>query len=262
MLINSQKYVKKPEEIQTMRKAGKILGNILKELENMISPNIKIWDLEERFLELTRKNNVVPSCKDYAPYDLPPFPTGLCVSVNNQSVHCFPKKNTILRNGDIVTIDTDIGLNGLYVDSAFSKGVGDISDERSLLLSTTKEARDKAIKKVKAGIRVGVISHTIQKTAQAKGFDVIREYAGHGIGKEMHEFPEIPCFGNKSNGPKLRENMTICIEPLICAGNPQIEHLSSWETKMADNKDFCQFEHTVLVKKDGYEILTEPDLSD
>lgn len=257
MLINPKEYIKTPQEIQIMREAGQILGKILNELKSVIEPGIDVMELEKKFIELTNKNNVIPSCKNYEPYDLPPFPTGLCVGVNNQSVHCFPKKGTVLKEGDIITIDTDINLKGYNVDSAFTKGVGRISEHRQLLLDTTHKALYKAINKVKDGVKVGVLSHTIQKTVQAQGFDVIREYAGHGIGKQMHEYPEIPCFGHKSDGPKLREGMTICVEPLVCAGKPNIKHISHWETQMADKKDFCQFEHTVLVKKDGYEILTE-----
>lgn len=259
MLVNPQKYIKKQSEIEIMREGGKILGNILKQLEDMIEVGIDVWDIERHFLKLCNQYDVFPACKDYAPYDLPPFPTGLCLSVNTQSVHCYPKKGIILKKGDIITIDTDIQHKGLFVDSAFSKGVGEVSDLKKRLLETTKKARDHTIQKVKGGIRVGVLSHSIQKLVQAEGFDVIREYAGHGIGKEMHEYPEIPCYGDKNSGPKIKAGMTICIEPLVCTGKPKIMNKGGWETEMADKGFFCQFEHTVLVTMNGYEILTEPD---
>jgi methionyl aminopeptidase len=258
MLINPQTYIKTKDEIQIMREAGKILGEILIKLEKTIKPGLDVWKLEKKFLNLCDEYSVIPSCKNYAPYGLPPFPTGLCASINNQSVHCFPKKGVILKEGDIITIDTDIRHKGFHVDSAFSKGVGEISDTRKKLLKTTKRARDETIKKIKAGIRTGVLSNSIQKIVQREGFDVIRDYAGHGIGKGMHEYPEIPCFGSKNTGSKLKAGMTICIEPLVCSKGPTIKHTSPWETQMADGGDFCQFEHTVLVKDHGYEILTQP----
>jgi methionyl aminopeptidase len=257
MVPNLHKYIKTPQEIETMRVAGKILAEILQEIQNLIEPGSKTWMLETRFLELTKKYGVTPACKSYQPYDLPPFPTGLCVSINKQSVHCYPKRNSVLKKGDIVTVDTTIKYKGMHVDSAFAMGVGIISEERKKLLEAAESARDNAIKKIKPGIRTGTISHVIQKTVQRAGFDVLRDYAGHGIGKEMHEYPEIPCFGNKNQGPKLKEGMTICIEPLVCSGHFKIKHLNGWETEMDDGGDFCQFEHTVLVTKNSHEILTQ-----
>lgn len=249
--------IKTQEEIEIMRKAGKLLSEILSEIKLMIKPGLNVWDLEERFISLCEEKNVLPACKNYVPAGYPPFPTGLCISINSQSVHCFPRKNTILRDGDIVNIDTVINLSGLNVDSAFCVCAGKPSDMEEKLMRASKEALYKAIDKVKEGTKVGELSQIMQKTIEQADFNVLRDYAGHGIGYKMHEEPEIPCFGSKHEGPKLKEGTTICIEALTCSGKDKVENLNSWETKMADNGLFCIFEHTVLVTKKGYEILTK-----
>lgn len=249
--------IKTQEEIKIMRKAGKLLSEILSDLKSMIKPGLNVWDLEERFIVFCEEKNVLPACTNYAPAGYPPFPTGLCVSINSQSVHCFPRKNTILKDGDIVSIDTVVTLSSLNVDLAFCACAGKPSDNAGKLMRVAKEALYKAIDKVKEGTKVGELSQVMQKTVEGAGFNVLKDYAGHGIGYHMHEEPEIPCFGSKHEGPKLKEGMTICIEALTCSGKDRVENLNSWETKMADNGLFCIFEHTVLVTKKGYEILTE-----
>ncbi len=249
--------IKTQDEIEIMRKAGKLLSDILNDLKLMIKPGLNIWDLEERFVAFCSEKNVSPACKNYAPKGYPPFPTGLCISINSQSVHCFPRKNTILKDGDIVNVDTVITLSGLNVDSAFCTCAGTPSSTVEKLMKTAKEALCRATNEVKEGIKIGVLSQTLQKTVEQAGFNVLRDYAGHGIGYHMHEEPEIPCFGGKHEGPKLKNGMTICIEALTCSGSARVENLNPWETKMADNGLFCIFEHTVLVTKKGYEILTE-----
>jgi methionyl aminopeptidase len=247
---------KTPQEIETMREAGKILARILSQIRKEIKPGITTWELEQSFMKLVKKHKVTPSCKGYDPYLTDPFPTGLCVSVNNQSVHCFPKKSQKLKEGDIITIDTSIGFDEYHADSAFAAGVGKISKERQNLIETTEKALYSAVEKVKAGAKMGEVSHTLQKTVEKAGFNVLRDYAGHGIGKSMHEYPEVPCYGNPNQGPVLEEGMTICIETLVCSKKPALKQKSFWETEMKDGGDFAQFEHTILVKKDGYEILT------
>lgn len=249
--------IKTPEEIEIMKKAGKLLSEILNELKHMIKPGLNVWDLEERFIAFCNEKNVLPACKNYAPAGYPPFPTGLCVSINDQSVHCFPKKSVILKEGDIINVDTVITMSGLNVDSAFCASVGKPSDKADRLMKTAKEALFKTINEVRAGVKVGKLSYTLQKTVESAGFNVLKDYAGHGIGYHMHEDPEIPCYGNKNEGPKLKEGMTICIEALTCSDGDKVENVNSWETKMADGGLFCIFEHTILVTKQGYEILTE-----
>ncbi len=249
--------IKTEEEIKIMREGGKFLGKILHTLKDMSKEGLDIWDLEERFLEYCQEHEVVPACKNYQHHGFPPFPAGLCISVNEQAVHCYPERDVKLKEGDLVTIDTVIKHNGLYLDSAVSFGIGDLDENKARLLRVTKNALDESIKVVKPGIRVGLISNTMQKIVEGGGFSVLVEYAGHGIGKNMHEPPEIPCFGEPTQGAKLKKGMTLAIEPLVCEKSNILEHKNHWKTKTVDKGNFAQFEHTVLVTDNGYEILTE-----
>lgn len=248
--------IKNENEIEIMRGLGKILSSMFDEMEKMAKPDTDVFDIEQVFIEMCEKSNVNPSCKNYSEGGLPPFSTGLCLSINQQSVHCSPKKGVILKEGDIVSIDTVIDFNGLYVDSAHCYPVGKVSEENEKLIKTSKRALDSAISKVKDNVKIGLISHTLQKTVEQQGFNVLKDYEGHGIGYSMHEYPGIPCYGDKHFGPKLKEGMTVCIESLVCQGNDAVKNLGGWETEMADSKNFCTFEHTVLVTKNGFEILT------
>jgi len=251
-------FVKTSEEIGIMRQGGQILGVILFKVKALIRPGLDVWALEEAFLSLCQQNNVKPSCKGYDPYGFSPFPTGLCVSINSQCVHCFPKKGVVLKDGDVVTIDTAISYKGLYVDSAFAVAVGKSSNKDKKLVETTEKALYAAINEIANDIRIGKISNKLQRTVERVGFNVLKDYAGHGIGKEMHEWPQILCYGSKNYGPKLKTGMTICVESLVCTGNDKVQNVTLWETKMKDGGKFAQFEHTVLVKHNGYEILTLP----
>lgn len=249
--------IKTNKEIEIMRKAGKILANMLIDLKKEIKPGINVWKLEEKFIEMCKEKDITPSCKGYDAGKLSPFPTGLCLSINSQSVHCYPKKGVILKDGDIVSIDTVIDLEGLKVDAAICVPVGNISKEARDLIETTEKALYNSISKIKDGVRIGVLSEEMQKTVENAGFSVLKDYAGHGIGYSMHEDPEISCYGDKNDGPTLKAGMTICIESLVCSGDDKVDNLNAWETRMNDGGLFCIFEHTILVTKDGYEILTK-----
>lgn len=256
MNTHIQKYIKNSSEIEIMRENGKILADILETLVGMVKSGLNTMDLEKEFIKLCKKNDARPACKGYAPYGMPPFPTGLCISINSDSVHCFPKKSKIIKEGDIVTIDTVIEKNGMYVDAARSMVVGKASEKRNLMVKVAKASVYAAISKVKSGIRTGDLASAIYNEVKKEGFDVLRDYAGHGIGNSMHEYPEILCYGKEGTGDVILEGMTICIESLVCEGNPELMYKSEWETSMRDGKDWVQFEHTVLVTKDGYEIIT------
>ncbi len=258
---NADNFIKTREEQDIMREGGAILGNILLVLKKMLKPNLDTWELEKEFLVQCNKYGVEPSCKGYNPFKLSPFPTGLCLSINSECVHCYPKKGKILKDGDTIVIDTAIKYKGLHLDSAFSSGIGKISSKDQLFLHTAQRALYNALNEVKPEIRIGKISNQIYKTVKKEGFDVLREYTGHGIGKEMHEWPQILCYGGKNEGSKIKTGMTLCIESLCCTGNPKVLNKSSWETEMADGGKFVQFEHTVLVTKDSYEILTLPSIT-
>jgi len=249
--------IKAPEQIKTMREAGLILSGIMVEIASLITPGVKTLGLEERFMFLCGKYGVFPACKGYtAEGYLPPFPTGLCVSVNNQSVHCYPTKDRTLVTGDIITVDTVIKYKGLHADCAFAKAVGRISQRNQQLLDASKSALLHCEKLVKPGVKIGFIAHNMEELVKAGGFNVLRDYAGHGIGTQMHEYPEIPCYADSSEGPVLKTGMTICVESLVCEGNPKVDVVDDWATQMHDGKNFAQFEHTILVTADGYEVLT------
>jgi len=270
-MANKSQYIKTTEQIKIMRENGKLLAKMLNTLKSMIIPGINTMELEKEFIKMCQKNNATPACKGYAPYGMPLFPTGLCISKNNECVHCYPKLSKTLNYGDVVTVDTSIEKDGLFVDSAFSmvvlapKNFKNIStknidpkivEKRQNLVKAAEEAMFSAIKEVKPGVYLGDVSNKMHETTKSYGFNVIRDYAGHGIGTKMHEWPEIPCYGKKGTGPTLDEGMTICIEALVCEGNPAIINTSDWETAMRDGKDWVQSEHTVLVTKDGYELIT------
>jgi methionyl aminopeptidase len=257
MGFRAENYIKTREELDSMRKAGKLLSTVLKSLKNMLKPGLDVWELEKAFTSFCGNNKLTPSCKGYNPFGTMPFPTGLCVSINSQSVHCFPKKGVKLKDGDIITIDTVVKYKNMHVDSAFAATVGESGLKAQKLVQTAERALYNAINEVKDNTRIGKLSGKLQKTAEKAGFNVIREYAGHGIGSEMHEWPQILCYGNKNDGPNLKTGMTVCVESLCCSGNYKVENLSLWETKMKDNGLFAQFEHTVLVLDNGYEILTQ-----
>ncbi len=250
--------IKSAKEIQIMREGGRIHADIVQELKSMVKPGLLVWDLEEKFLELCSKYNVLPACKGYAPWGMPPFPTGLCISINDQGVHGIPKKGVKVVEGDLLTIDSNIKHQNMFLDHAITVGVGKISEENQHLLDTAYKALDVAISKVKPGIRMGIISNAIQTIAESAGYSVLTMYAGHGIGKAMHELPEIPCFGKKTDGVVLQEGMTLAIEPLIAEGSEYLVHKSHWESVTADGGNFVQVEHTVLVTATGHEILTLP----
>lgn len=250
-------YIKSKKEIEIMRGLGKILSGMFDELKKNITPGLDVWDLELLFIKMCKNSNVNPSCKGYSEGSLPKFPTGLCLSINEQSVHCFPKKGVKLKEGDVVNIDTVIDFKGLHVDGAFCCPVGAVDKNAGKLIDASEKALYNAISKVRDSVKMGLISSTLQKTVEDRGFNVLKDYAGHGIGYSMHEYPEVPCYGHKNDGPKLKEGMTICIESLVCEGNDEVQNVSEWETRMRDGKRFCIFEHTVLVTKDGFEILTK-----
>jgi len=249
--------IKTQKEIEIMRQGGNILAKMLQELKSQVVVGMDVWELEQSFIEMCSAQSVAPACKSYTMQGLPPFPTGLCISINDQSVHCFPVKGTILKDGDVLTIDTVIEHKDMFLDSAVTFGVGNVSDSAKKLMDTTEKAMYESIKVIKPGIKLGLISNTMHKVVEEKGYSVLKNYAGHGIGNSMHELPEIPCYGNPNEGPEVLEGMVFAIEPLVCENSELLEHSKGWETKTADGGNFVQFEHTVLVTADGHEILTK-----
>ena len=251
--------IKTAEQIKTMQEGGRILAEILAQLRAMLKIGLEVMTLEDKFIELCKINKVIPGCKGYRAAFLPPFNYGLCISINDEAVHCYPKDGTLLRSGDTIAIDTVIKHKGLFVDSAFTEGIGDISVYDRKFIETAKYAHNNALKQAKVGNKIGAISNQMESIMQLAGFNVLYDFVGHGIGKQMHEEPEIPCFGNRNIGPEIKEGMTLAIEALVCQGDSEINFpiRGDWETRMADGKKFAIFEHTVAVTKSEPIILTK-----
>lgn len=234
-----------------MREAGKMVSKTHKYLKEFIKPGITTKELDKLAEEYIVSMGGVPTCKGYEG-----FPAALCTSVNDTVVHGIPD-NYKLKNGDIITIDMVIGYKGYQGDAAWTYAVGDISSDKRYLMEHTEKALYEGINQVKPGNHIGDISSAIEKYANKHNLGVVKELCGHGIGREMHEEPEIPNYGKMNSGPRLREGMVICIEPMLNLGTPDVYILDDdWTIKTDDGLPSAHYEHTVLVTKDGYEILT------
>lgn len=243
--------IKSQREIELMREAGMMVSKTHRYLKEYIRPGITTKELDTLAEEYILSLGGIPTCKGYEGY-----PATLCTSVNDEVVHGIPGKRK-LKEGDIITIDMVIGYQGYQGDAAWTYAVGKISSQKADLMQYTKEALYEGIRMVKPGNRIGDISYAIECYANAHHLGVVRELTGHGIGQEMHEDPYVPNYGKPHTGAKLREGMVICIEPMLNAGTPHIYVLDDeWTVKTDDGKPSAHFEHTVLVTKDGYEILT------
>ena len=243
--------IKSEREIELMREAGKMVSMTHQYLKNFIKPGITTKELDRLAEEYIRKMGGVPTCKGYEG-----FPATLCTSVNDTVVHGIPD-NYKLKDGDIITIDMVIGYKGYQGDAAWTYAVGEISDDKKYLMEHTEKALYEGVKQVKPGNRIGDISNAVEEYANKHHLGVDKELCGHGIGREMHEDPEVTNYGTKGTGPKLREGMVICIEPMLNLGTADIYMLDDeWTIKTDDGKPTAHYEHTILVTKDGYEILT------
>ncbi len=243
--------IKSEREIELMREAGKMVSMTHQYLKNFIKPGITTKELDRLAEEYIRKMGGVPTCKGYEG-----FPATLCTSVNDTVVHGIPD-NYKLKDGDIITIDMVIGYKGYQGDAAWTYAVGEISDDKKYLMEHTEKALYEGVKQVKPGNRIGDISNAVEEYANKHHLGVVKELCGHGIGREMHEDPEVPNYGTKGTGHKLREGMVICIEPMLNLGTADIYMLDDeWTIKTDDGKPAAHYEHTILVTKDGYEILT------
>lgn len=243
--------LKSKEEIAMMREAGKILAACHQEISKRIKPGVTTWEIDQFVEEFLQKHGATPEQKGYHGY---PFAT--CASVNDVICHGFPNKEP-LKEGDIVTIDMVVNLHGWLADSAWSYGVGQISETAERLLKVTKEALFRGIEQAVIGNRIGDISHAIQTYAEGEGFSVVRQFIGHGIGTQMHEAPEVPHFGPPGRGPRLKEGMVITIEPMINVGSYHAKiDPDGWTARTVDGSLSAQYEHTIAITANGPEILT------
>lgn len=250
--------IKTKDEIQKMREGGSILAEVLREVAGMASPGVQTLYLSAAASELIRARGATPSFLGYAPSGAPmPYPAALCASVNDEVVHVIPSER-ILKEGDIIGLDLGLWYKGLCVDAAITVGIGAISLEAKKLLETTREALSLGIAAVKDGAHTGDIGYAVQCFTEKRGFSVVRDLAGHGVGHAVHEEPLILNFGKKGTGELLKEGMTIAIEPMINTGGWRVKiDEDGWGIRTADGSLSAQFEHTVVVTKNGCEILTE-----
>lgn len=256
--MKSKINIKSKSEIEIMRESGKILAEILQLLASKVKPGISGDELEKVAEKEVKKYNVISSFKNYRTHkNGVPFPSIICLSINDEIVHGFPF-GKIIKESDIVSIDMGVKHKGFHSDSAVTVGAGKISKKAQKLIEVTKESLIKGIEQVKPGNRIGDIGFAVQKYAEKNDFSVVRNLVGHGVGRSIHEPPEVPNFGNKKTGLKLCPGMTFAIEPMINEGSYYIKvDDDQWTIRTKDGKLSAHFEHTVAVTEDGYEILTK-----
>lgn len=244
--------VKSKREIEIMREAGKILGTVLNNLSKEIKPGMTTHRIDQLGEEMIRSYGCVPSFLGYQGY-----PASICVSVNEEIVHGIPSKKRILREGDIVSMDAGVIYKGYHSDAARTVGVGEISDEARQLIEVTKRSFFEGIKFAREGCHLHEISNAIAAYNEQYGYGMIRDLVGHGIGAELHEEPQIPNFTQERRGIKLYEGMTLAIEPMVSAGDYAVRWLDDdWTAVTADKSLSAHYENTVLVTKNGPEILS------
>ena len=244
-------HYKTSEEIELIKESAQILGKAHAEIARMIKPGAKTSDMDKVAEEFIRDHGGVPSFLNYNG-----FPYTLCVSPNEQVVHGFPSDSE-LRDGDILSIDCGVFYKGFHSDSAYTYPVGDVEEDNMQLLKVTKESLYKGIDEAVVGKRIGDISYAIQNYVEGFGYTVVRELVGHGVGKSLHESPEVPNYGKRGKGPLLKEGMVIAIEPMINLGKKEIvQESDGWTIRTRDRAFSAHFEHTVAVTNGKAEILT------
>jgi len=250
-------FLKTEDEIELMRRANQLVGKTLGELAKHIKPGVTTLQLDKIAEEFIRDNGAIPTFKNFPnPYG-GPFPASICTSVNDVVVHGIPDDKTVLRDGDIISVDCGTLLDGFNGDSCYTFCVGEVSDEIRQLLKTTKESLYLGIEQAVAGKHVGDIGYTVQNYCEAQGYGVVRELTGHGIGREMHEDPQIPNYGRRGNGAFLKAGMCIAIEPMITMGKRDIWLMDDrWTVKTRDGKPAAHFEHTIAIRRGKAEILS------
>ena len=245
--------IKSAREVETMAAAGRILADTLALMAGHVAPGVTTQDLDRIAEDFIRSHpGARPSFKGL--YD---FPASLCTSINHEIVHGMPSSERVLEDGDIISIDCGVCLDGLHADSATTVPVGEVSEDVERLLRVTREALGSGIKQAVAGNHVGDIGHAVQKIAEGAGFSVVRELVGHGIGTSFHEEPQVPNYGKPSRGARLQVGMTLAIEPMVNAGRPEIRTLDDkWTVVTTDGSLSAHFEHTVVIEPEGPRILT------
>jgi methionyl aminopeptidase len=250
--------IKTSEEIEGIRKSSRIVAEVLEVLKGFVRPGLTTWALNRKAEEVIRKRHARPAFKGYKPsFNSEPYPAAICASINEEVVHGLPSKRRVLREGDIVSVDVGVVLNGFFGDGAYTYAVGEISDGARRLMEVTEQSLYRGIEQAVPGNRVGDISCAVQQHVESHGYSVVKEYVGHGVGKQIHEDPPIPNYGACGQGPKLVEGMTIAIEPMVAQGRGDVLVRSDgWTAYTKDGSLAAHFEHTIAITKNGPEILT------
>ncbi len=245
--------LKTPAEIEKLRRSNQIVAEVLEVLKERVSPGISTMELERICEEECRKRKVRPAFKGYNGY-----PYCLCVSVNQEVVHGMPSEKKVLKEGDIVSIDFGVCCDGYYGDAAVTVPVGKISPEAQRLVDVTRRCLELAIEEAREGNRLYDISHAIQSCAEGAGYSVVRAFVGHGIGRDLHEAPQVPNFGSPGKGMKLKEGMVLAIEPMVNAGGSAVRILDDgWTAVTVDGSLSAHFEHSVAITRDGAIVLSK-----
>lgn len=244
--------LKSQRELNYLRDAGRIVAEALNEVKKAVKPDVTTLDIDRIAEQYIKSKGAIPTFKGYHG-----FPGHICASVNEEVVHGIPGLKR-LKNGDIISIDLGATINGYVGDSAITVPVGEVDAEVQQLLDVTEQSLYKGIEQAIVGNRLGDISHAIQSHAESYGYGVVRDYVGHGIGRNMHEDPQIPNYGLPGRGPRLKSGMTLAIEPMINAGTHEVKTLeNNWTVVTVDGKRSAHFEHTIAITPDGPEILTK-----
>ncbi len=244
--------IKSNHEIGLMRESGKVTGYVLRALEDYIKPGLTTLDIDDFVREIITSHKMIPTFKDYGG-----FPANACVSVNEEVVHGIPSADRVLKEGDIVSVDVGSTYRGYVSDAARTYPVGKISEEAQRLIDVTRRSFFAGIEYARVGYRLSDISHAIQCEAEAAGYSVIRDFVGHGVGRNLHEDPQIPNYGKPGKGPRLAEGMVFAIEPMIAEGTYEVEALDNdWTVVTADGKLSAHYENTVVINDGEPELLT------
>lgn len=244
-------YLKTDEEVGLLKESNMLVSRTLAEMASIIKPGITTLYLDKIAESFIRDNRAIPAFKGYGG-----FPNTLCTSVNDEVVHGIPS-DYVLREGDIISVDCGVILDGWYGDSAYTFAVGEIKEEVKRLLDYTRASLEEGVKEAVSGKRIGDISYAVQHKAESGGYSVVRELVGHGIGTKLHEPPEVPNYGKQGSGPKMEKGLVICIEPMINAGKKETLQMSDgWTIKTADGRPSAHFEYAVAVNKEEADVLT------
>ena len=247
--------IKNKSEIDLMKKAGEVTADILKELPSVIRPGMSTKELDRWIEDYILRNDMKPAFKGYGG-----FPAAACISVNEEIIHGIPSKRKILREGDIVTVDLGTIYKDYYSDAARTYPVGKISDECAKLIKVAEESFFEGLKFCRKGYRLGDVSHAIQSFVEAAGFSVIRDYTGHGVGRDLHEDPPVPNYGKAGHGPKLVPGMTLAVEPMIAAGDYDVDVLDNdWTVVMSDGRMCAHYENSLVITEGDPILLTCKD---